>query len=665
MFGRGNQALKPYARWSTRRRYWFERFMSRGIFASLAALTMVFVTLFVVVGVGRAVAVRSHQAPVERGRGFLRQIWITWLEMTDPGTQAYDIDSSGWFKVFAVIAAVLGIVMLSAVIAVMTTALEAKMRDLRTGHTEIVESGHTVILGWNDRIVQVLRELIEANESEPSAVIAILAPVEKEMMDAHLDLHLPARRRGTTRVITRNGAPTDTVDLRIVSPASAKSVIILSSHEDPTRADLEVLKAALATVVQSPESGAPVVVELVSKENHDVLVAIAPERIVAVYAEELLGKIMVQCSRTEGLATVYSEMLSFEGAEMYFDSDHGADGLRFSQLVFHYPDGVPIGIERASGEILLNVHADEVLRSDDEILLLTEDDSTISWSPEPLWQGESPRIPGVVGSRGVERALILGWSDKAETIIRELDEYLQVGSAVDVVSRGEDRAAEAVCRLRQDMQRVDVELVDADPHCAEGMEQIGLNDYDSVILLAQPGPGCGDGEDTDSDTLTMLLRYRNRLVGASVGSPTPTSEGTDRGVLVVSEVLNPANADLLVQAGVNDCIVSTSMVSSIMAQMSEEPEMARVYEALFAESGPEVYLKPASWYFDTLPIEVTFWDVIARVAQRNEKALGYRLVRDYLSSSSENFGIRLNPTKDQPILMTELDRVVVLAENEL
>lgn len=670
----------PPAGWRARRRYWIDNFMARGVGSTLKALTAVFLVLLVVVGVLRAISVRIHSGPVERGRGFLRQIWITWLEMTDPGTQAYDIDSSGWFKVFAVVAAVIGIVMLSALIALLTTALESKMRDLRSGRAEIVERGHTVVLGWNDRIVRVLRELIEANESEPSAVVAVLSPLDKEDMDRFLELQIPPGERATTRIVTRNGSPTDPTVLRTVSPRTAKSVIVLCPDQWTGRSDLDVVKATLATVVHSPESTLPIIAEVAGEENLDILSDVAPDRVLPVHADDILAKVMVQCSRTEGLAQVYQEILSFEGAELYFYDDHDAVGLTFGELVYHFDDGIPVGLRHSDGALELNPAMDTTIGDGDDLLVLAQDDSTIAWADTVLRRRQNPSIPDLGGERTVEQILVMGWSAKGAIVVRELDEYLAPGSVIHVISRrGSDIAGE-IELLDEQLHDTSVTTVDLNPHSRSEVERLGISGYGTILLLAEGRNGTTNGEDTDSDTLTMLLRVRRQLLGlapgthdggrgatAVVGSDQQSEpERVDRPrAQVISEVLNPANAELVVQAGVNDVLVSNSLVSSIVAQLSEQPDMARVYEHLFAEDGPEIYLKPAGWYFGSLPVEVDFWDMIERAHERNEQALGFRLVREHTNSLAENFGIHLVPPKDRRVLLTEMDRLVVLSEDEL
>ena len=68
-------------------------------------------------------------------------------------------------------------------VAFITSVFEAKLAELRRGRSLVLEKEHTLILGFGDRIIEIIRELIEANESEQDASIVILADNDKEEMD--------------------------------------------------------------------------------------------------------------------------------------------------------------------------------------------------------------------------------------------------------------------------------------------------------------------------------------------------------------------------------------------------------------------------------------------------------------------------------------------------
>ena len=127
--------------------------------------------------------------------------------------------------------------------------------------------------------------------------------------------------------------------------------------------------------------------------------------------------------------------------------------------------------------------------------------------------------------------------------------------------------------------------------------------------------------------------------------------------------MNSENQELISQTNVDDFLISDRMISMILSQLSEETAMKDVYQELFGEAGSEIYLKPAHPYFIGLPAKVTFADMIAAACKRDEICLGLRQSR-HANDPNLNFGIQLNPKKDQKYDLQPDDFLVVLAENE-
>ncbi len=164
-------------------------------------------------------------------RGFGRSSFTTFLQMTDPGSVGDDVASRGWYQAVAITAGISGIVMLSALVAFITTAVDRRLHDLRKGHSRVVEKDHTLILGWDEqRVVEIIRELIVANESRKHRAVVILADQDKEYMDDYLAIGVP--ERATTTVVTRSGNPSSLVNLQLASVGTASAVIILSGCSD-------------------------------------------------------------------------------------------------------------------------------------------------------------------------------------------------------------------------------------------------------------------------------------------------------------------------------------------------------------------------------------------------------------------------------------------------
>ena len=101
----------------------------------------------------------------------------------------------------------------------------------------------------------------------------------------------------------------------------------------------------------------------------------------------------------------------------------------------------------------------------------------------------------------------------------------------------------------------------------------------------------------------------------------------------------------------------------LLAQVSEEADIKRVYDDLFSEDGSEIYLKPASLYFDTFPAEVTFVDLMGIAQNREEICIGLKL-KERERDSKQNFGVKLIPEKNTSYVFKEEDCLIVLAEDE-
>ena len=601
---------------------------------------VLFLAIFIALGLIRLLMRLFGGKPQWEG-GPGRQFYITFLEMTDPGNMAQDITSTLLMKLPAIAAGVAGIVMLSVLIAFITTALIERMEALRKGHSRVIEDGHTLILGWDpQRVVEILRELMIANESEPNPSVVILADVSKVEMDDYLNLVLPDRKN--TRVITRSGSVSALPNLQVASVETCKSVIVLASareestREEKNQSDAQTMKAilALSSACEDAQTKLNIVAEIFDRHHYEILQANCPHRIESVNANEILAKIMVQTSRSVGLSVVYSEILSFDGCEMYF---HQADwgGIEFGKAQYHFPDGVLMGIRRAEGQILINPPADAILEAEDEVLILAQDDSTIHFQNKPVASpADLPLRPGHLQQR-IENELIIGWNRKGPMLVEEYAEYVLEGSQIDIVLK--DPAPEVIEEIRQLNERLDrltVRLIQKDPLLNDTLTEAEPGKRDNIIILS--GGEYKDPEKADARTILILLLLRKIL-----------SEHSQETVntRLITEVMDSANRGLIAQVGVKDFIISNQFISMLLAQMSEELDIKLVYDQLFSEAGSEIYLKPASLYFETCPTEVTFADCMAIAQKRSEICLGIKIKKEEPNEGA-NFGVRLVPEKN-------------------
>jgi len=112
---------------------------------------------------------------------------------------------------------------------------------------------------------------------------------------------------------------------------------------------------------------------------------------------------------------------------------------------------------------------------------------------------------------------------------------------------------------------------------------------------------------------------------------------------------------------VDDVIVSEKLVALMIAQISENRDLAPVFEDLLGAEGSEIYLKPAAEYVKA-GLATDFATVVEASRRRNEVAIGYRHAAD-AGDVAKGFGVVINPPKSAEVALVEADRVIVLAES--
>ncbi len=643
-------------------KYRFDSFMAKGGASIFKALLVVFLVIFLLIAGFRGILyLINPEAALQYGElDLLGNIYITFLQLTDPGNMAQDILSSSWYKLFAILAGLSGVIMLSALIAFITTALDQKISELKRGRSKVIEKGHTLILGWNEqRIIEVIRELIIANESEGDACVVILADEDKEEMDDILRLRLPDTK--STRIVTRSGQVTTLANIDMVSIEHCKSVIILascadtSSPDEKSLSDAMVIQTILATAgIDREAEEFAIVAEIFNEAYREIVENTFPEHVVTVNTSDILAKLLVQTSRSVGLSVVYNEILSYDGCEMYF---HKADwdGKKFADLAYHFPDGVPMGVRHGDDSLTLNPKLDYTMRDDDEILIIADDDSTIEFRSHPVAQ---PTTYSTIERRleqGQEKELLLGWNYKAPVIIKEFADYVKDGSQIDIMLRDPgDEIRHTIETLDNEIENISINLLEKNCLNRSHLLSIEPFNYDNIIILASTGDDL-DAQQVDSENIVTLLLLRSiyKEFGMS-----------DTETKLITEILDSQNYPLVARAGVKDIIISNRLVSMIIAQISESKRIKHVYDDIFQEDGSEVYLKPASLYFDQFPIKASFADLISIAQARCEICIGLK-IKDDEANPKMNNGVKLIPDKNRFFTLRPEDSLVVLAEDEL
>ena len=652
----------------TRLRYSIDNFMSRGSSSIFLALLGLFLVGFLIMVFVRGVA--NAFVPDETLSSWAEIPWRVYVAVMEGSAAETDGDSNWAAKLTSILAVMVGLILFSSMVAFITSVFEAKLDELRRGRSLVLESDHTLILGFGDRILEVIRELIEANESEPDASIVILAENDKEEMDNIIRDNITDF--ATTRVITRSGVVTNINNLKKVMAENAKSVIIMNSaaswrpENEKNLADALVLKSIMSIIaVCDGEIHPAIVCEIHSDRDRDLAENISNGVVKALNEVSVLSRMIAQLALSRnGLSIVYSDMVGFDGNEFYFyKPDEGwGERLTFGDSMNRFKSSTPMGIHNSKGEIILNPAKDMPIEDDDELIVFAEDDSTIFYFQDPVFNPTLKDIPSSIVEPQSHRVALLNWTTKTSIILEKLCSYLPKGSELcTYVSAKVPEMDSCKISLNENYPDIDISMTELDLNDLESLDNINPQDFDSILILS---PGGSTIEEMDAYVISMLIRIRQILISKK-DSENNNLDSKDWPKLI-TEVMDSENIDIILNSGVEDFMVSNQFVSQIMAQVSEEPMALDVYDDLFQSEGSELYIKPASYYFDfkdSKTITIPYGECVQAARLRNEVILGLQIHADQ-KNKDNMFGIVLIPNKDDEFTLSEKDGLIALAEDE-
>jgi ion channel POLLUX/CASTOR len=631
--------------WHERLRYRFDNSMSRGPIALigwlfLASAVVIFTVAFVVWATGIGVQIDDKG---ERSYfNFWQLTWMGLMRTIDSGTITGDSGTPAYLIAMLVVTAA-GIFLVSSLIGIITSGLEARLTELRKGRSVVIERDHTLILGWSPQIFPIISELALANANRRHACIVILADHDKVEMEDEIRARVGPLNG--TRVVCRSGSPIDLTALEMGNPHQARSVIVLAPEVDDP--DSEVIKTVLA-LTNNPnrrDDAFHIVAVIRDERNLEAAKLVGKDEAHFVLAGDLISRITVQTCRQSGLSVVYTELLDFGGDEIYIQAVPELTGQSFAETLFAFEDSSVMGLVNRAGRVLINPPMDTRLEVGDQVIVISADDDTIKLSGlQP--QGDASAI---VMPRDLEitpeHTLILGWNRQAITILQELEQYVGPGSSVTIVADCE--MPDALLRERASIKRQRLQFETGDTTDRRTLEALEVVTFNHVIVLAYSDTlGV---QRADAKTLITLLHLRE------------ISDRAGRDLSIVSEMLDNGNRELAEVTRADDFIVSDKLISLMLSQVSENKKLAEVFRFLFSSDGSELYLRPASSYVE-VGTEINFYTVLEAARRRGEVAIGYRIQAD-ARDAGRSYGVKVNPKKLDRLRFTNEDQVLVLAED--
>jgi voltage-gated potassium channel Kch len=603
--------------------------MAKGTVALIGWLAIMSVALILVVS-GLTLWLTPNE--VFGHDGWPGVLWMTLMRALSPGKIASDTGTAPFLGLMLT-ASLGGIFIVSTLVGVLSTGLRAEMEELRKGRSRIIESGHTVILGWSEQIFTIVAELVTAHAGQKGTVIAILADKDKPAMEDAIRARIG--ETGRIRLVCRTGRPTEPTDLDMMSLETARSIVVLSpAADDP---DAHVIKTLLA-LAKRTDRRPPVVAAIASSRNMAAARLAGGPLVHLVDSDDIASRLIVQSSRQSGMSVVCMDLLDFDGSEIYLRRDPSLAGRTYGKALGAYATATVIGLRTATG-VVLNPPMDTLIGTSDEIIVIAQDDSLIHLASGTAPVDERHIVRSEHVAPGPERTLLLGWNGRAAQIIRYLDGYVPAGSVLDVASDHPEGGAGLA-----GLANLTVNVKDCESTDRYALESLGVGMYQHVIVLSDDRY---EPHHADTRTLMTLLQLRDMQV--TLGER----------YSIVSEMHDENNRALAEVTEADDIVISDTVIGLLLAQLAESPHLSEVFGYLFDSRGSEIYPRPAGDYVVTgTPVALS--TVLESARRRGETAIGYRLAAEVMTPP--DFGIVLNPDRSRHVLFSPGDSVIVLAE---
>jgi len=602
--------------------------------------------------------------PVGEGEDWGDAIWWAFLRLTDPGYLGDDQGS--WRRLVSTLLTVSGyVVFMGTLVAILTRSLIARMTELERGLTPVSFRNHVVILGWNNRTLPLVRELLGSSGSMRRHLLGrptgrlklVILAEEMSSLQAQLLREEPGIGARARHIVLRSGSALQSDALHRAACLSAAAVIIPSGSQQSNSllsSDVEALKALMSIDAQARQLGRPApfaVVEMQSANKRAIAQRAYSGPLQVIAGDATIASLMAQNIMHPGLSEVYNELLTDqEGNEFYLRGGPEFEGESLAGIAMRCPKALICGVleaKESGGQLRLNAPSNSRINTGDKLVMIArqlEDTEPVSASGHRLKAVErlnsTPVKPPLGQTR--KRLLFLGWGQRVPALIHELGSYRHYRFSVDLVSVvPEAERHRAIKDYNPEDNSVQCRQIEADFLRSSQLTAQAPWSYDSILLLSSDRLESGEEADARAIVGHALLEQ--------------LFQGQSQRPQLLMELSEPDNA-LLLDPDQIETLVSPLILSHLLAQVALRPELQEVFNDLFTEGGAEIRFRPAGDYGIQAPLP--FWKLELMAGERGETALGVY----YHQAGDQGRRLHLNPARDSALNLSGQDQLVILTD---
>lgn len=380
--------------------------------------------------------------------------------------------------------------------------------------------------------------------------------------------------------------------------------------------------------------------ELRDIDNEPLVRFVGGKDVEILVSHDVIGRLVLMAARSPGLARVFSCLLGFEGNEFYFKEWPECVGVPFRSLCERFPDAIPLGIKRTSGEVLISPDFGTLVEKGDQIMVLAEDDDAYrACESANIDEGTLPIPPPKTETK--EKILMCGWRRDIRDMIQLLDCLVSRDTEVHMICEEPPHLRTKLLKesgLNIDqLQNLNLIHHFGNTAIRRHVDTLPLQSFTSMMILADQSRET-DIMHSDSHSLASLLLIRDLQAKASPSSK-PAVDWTKE-CTCISEILDPRTQRTISTSSIilrlSEFIQSNELISCILAMISESRDVRVILDELLGPNGSYFEVETSVRYCSPTE-QVSFWQLAKRAMQLGEILCGYQ-VRGDISETV------LNPT---------------------
>ena len=598
--------------------------------------------------------------PVGKNNSFWQTFLSQLLTALDPGNfLVFELvaesrpSQSLLFIICSLLSLFSGLMVVATLIGIVSSSIENVMLSFKKGKTLVVEKDHMIILGWNDQIFSIIKELEIAHENTKQICIVIMSSQETEIMRDEIENRVSLKNLD---IVYRSGNILDIEDLKKISIKDSRSIIVLADILDR---DAQAFKIVLTINKLTPgdfefKTDFSVVVAMEDEENIQLLKQISKNTITIFNIHLLQSRIIAQCCRQTGLSVVYNDLLDFDGEEIYFLKINTANNPKhrifleksFQDISYMLNDAILIGVF-TNNECVIQPDIEYLFKDGDELILIQNDDDEPEIIEDLIYHEHLVCLSENLDET-LKNILLINWNEDAPYILQDLNVYLQAESNVDVIINSERFSRLDINKLKEKNKLLG-KFIQEDNLSQQVLRDLNLAQYDSIVLLSDNIiPDIVLSNASDAKSIITLLQLRIVLDNLNKSD-----------IPIISQIQNPTSRDLMENEASYDVIVSNKLVGNYTCQLAENSKLELVFDEILQPDGSEFYMRDIRKYIK-LNEKINFYTLCKSAGKRNEIIIGYKIKAE---ESLTNHGIYINPLKSEELVFHEGDQIIVLSES--